>query len=376
MSDGGTLLRVRNLRTYFDTFAGTVRAVDGLTFRIAPAQTFALVGESGCGKSVTAFSIMQLLPMPPAFITTEQFLDKVYADKHSPYGGLFETRPAPSRIELEGVNLLGLDEKQMRSYRGGKISMIFQEPMTSLNPVYTCGNQIVEAIRLHRPLAPRKARRLAVEMLARVGIPEPAQRFGEYPHQLSGGMRQRAMIAMALSCGPKLLIADEPTTALDVTIEAQILDLLKEIQAAEGLGILLITHDLAVVAETADVVGVMYASRMAELSAAAGLFAHPLHPYTRGLFRSLPRLGAKKHRLETIPGNVPNPLHFPSGCKFHPRCPVGRGLERCRAAEPPLREVKPGHWAACWQCPGYAEAPQSDPSGFLGRRKDSETEHA
>ena len=372
MKPNGTLLRVRNLRTYFDTFDGIVRAVDGVTFRIRPAQTFALVGESGCGKSVTAFSILRLLPMPPALITTGAFLDAAYAGKDSRYRDLFGPRPAGSAIELEGADLLRLPERQMRTYRGGKISMIFQEPMTSLNPVYTCGNQIVEAIRLHRSMSGRTARELAIEMLAKVGIPEPAQRFDEYPHQLSGGMRQRAMIAMALSCEPKLLIADEPTTALDVTIQAQILDLLKEIQAGSGLSILLITHDLAVVAETADEVAVMYASRMAELADVETLFGQPLHPYTRGLFRSLPRLGDRKARLATIPGTVPNPLEFPGGCKFHPRCPVGKDLARCRQQEPPLREVQPAHWCACWECPGYDTAPQTDPSAPGGEDSSDE----
>jgi peptide/nickel transport system ATP-binding protein len=256
----------------------------------------------------------------------------------------------------------------MRAVRGGRISMIFQEPMSSLNPVFTCGSQIVEAIRLHRHLSPPAARDQAVEMLARVGIPDPDQRFREYPHQLSGGMRQRVMIAMALSCGPQLLIADEPTTALDVTIQAQILDLLRELQQAEKLSILLITHDLAVVAEMAEVVGVMYASKIAELADAAELFARPLHPYTQGLFRSLPRLGATKERLEAIAGNVPNALAFPSGCRFHPRCPVGHDLPRCRDEEPPLREVQPRHWAACWECPGHADAPATIP-GSLGHRR-------
>jgi oligopeptide/dipeptide ABC transporter ATP-binding protein len=209
-------------------------------------------------------------------------------------------------------------------------------------------------------------------MLAKVGIPDPAQRFREYPHQLSGGMRQRVMIAMALSCGPQLLIADEPTTALDVTIQAQILDLLRGLQDQIGLGILLITHDLAVVAGMADVIGVMYASKMAELAGVEPLFRQPLHPYTQGLFRSLPRLGATKTRLEAIGGNVPNPLAFPAGCKFHPRCPIGRDLPRCRTQEPPLREVRPAHWAACWECPGYAQAPQTDPAGAGGK----ETGHA
>jgi len=335
MSDNGTLLTVRDLRTYFDTEDGLVKAVDGVSFCIGAGRTFALVGESGCGKSVTAFSILRLLPMPPAQI-------------------------AAGRVELDGTNLLDLNEKQMRHVRGGQISMIFQEPMSSLNPVYTCGSQIVEAIRLHRGVSAREARNLAVEMLDKVGIPAPAQRFGEYPHQLSGGMRQRVMIAMALSCEPRLLIADEPTTALDVTIQAQILDLLRGIQASDDLAVMLITHDLAVVAETAHVVGVMYASRLAELAGVEDLFASPLHPYTKGLFRSLPRLGVKARRLETIPGNVPNPLHFPGGCKFHPRCPIGRDKQRCRSDQPALREITPGHWCACWECDGYDQAEQTE----------------
>jgi len=336
MSNDDALLAVRDLRTHFHTEDGIVRAVDGVSFRIRRGETFALVGESGCGKSVTAFSILRLLPIPPA-------------------------RIASGRVELDGVDLLRLRERQMRSVRGGRIGMVFQEPMSSLNPVYTCGSQIAEAIRLHRRLAPRAARRLAVEMLEKVGIPDPAQRFEEYPHQLSGGMRQRVMIAMALSCGPELLIADEPTTALDVTIQAQILELLCQMQARQRLSILLITHDLAVVAETADVVAVMYASKIVELTDVRRLFAGPLHPYTHGLFRSVPRLGQRKDRLETIPGSVPNPLSFPTGCKFHPRCPVGRDLPRCRAEEPALREVAAGHWAACWECAGYTQGRPTDP---------------
>jgi len=359
MAGNGTLLRVSDLRTHFHTEDGVVRAVDGVSFSIAPSQTFALVGESGCGKSVTAFSILRLLPMPPGRIES-------------------------GSITLEGRELLEMNERQMRSVRGGQISMVFQEPMSSLNPVFTCGHQIVEAIRLHRSVSARDARNLAAEMLANVGIPDPLQRLREYPHQLSGGMRQRVMIAMALSCSPKLLIADEPTTALDVTIQAQILDLLRQLQDREQLGIMLITHDLAVVAETAHVVGVMYASKIVELAAVTPLFAQPLHPYTHGLFRSLPRLGEQKRRLETIAGNVPNPLDFPAGCKFHPRCPVTRQLAdqageaettqvqrnaetfkvltRCATREPPLHEVQPGHWTACWLCPGYDQGKPTDPS--------------
>ncbi len=333
----GTLLRVRDLRTHFKTQEGLVRAVDGVSFRIGRGETFALVGESGCGKSVTAFSILRLIPSPPGKIVS-------------------------GTIELEGMDLRRLGETQMRQVRGGQISMIFQEPMTSLNPVYTCGSQIVEAIQLHTPMSREAARDRAVDMLAKVGIPEPAQRFKEYPHELSGGMRQRAMIAMALSCSPKLVIADEPTTALDVTIQAQILDLQRQIQAETGLSIMLITHDLAVVAEVAHHVGVMYASKIAELTDVETLFSEPMHPYTRGLFRSLPKIGQTADRLETIAGSVPNPLSFPTGCKFHPRCPIGADKPRCQNEEPELREVKPGHWCACWETPGYEQAPVTDPS--------------
>jgi len=337
MSDHDAILTVRDLRTHFATEDGVVKAVDGVSFAVAPRQTFALVGESGCGKSVTALSIMGLVDKPAG-------------------------RIAGGEIRLEDLPLTSLTDKEMRRVRGGRIAMIFQEPMTSLNPVFTVGSQIVEAIHLHRKLSGREARDLAVEMLAQVGIPDPAQRFREYPHQLSGGMRQRVMIAMALSCDPELLIADEPTTALDVTIQAQILDLIRDLKTRRGLSVLLITHDLAVVAETADVVAVMYASKLAELADVRTLFAEPLHPYTRGLFRSLPRLGEQKRRLDTIAGSVPNPLAFPAGCKFHPRCPVGCNLDRCRTAEPELREVADKHWVACWECPGYGQARPSDPS--------------
>ncbi|MBI5725629.1 MAG: ABC transporter ATP-binding protein [Planctomycetes bacterium] len=377
------LLKVRNLRTYFDTDDGIVKAVDGVSFDIRRGETFALVGESGCGKSVTAFSIMRLLQMPPALITSQKYMDHIAdcmvdlkEDRQEEHlyifrdclcrtpetqadGGPFSVK-APSSIEFEGGQLLDLPEDRMRKVRGGRIGMIFQEPMSSLNPVFTCGDQIVEAIKLHRPDAGWDAKDMAVSMLAKVGIPDPAMRYDEYPHQLSGGMRQRVMIAMALSCDPTLLIADEPTTALDVTIQAQILDLMRQLQVDSKLSTLLITHDLAVVAETAHRVAVMYASKIAETADVNDLFASPLHPYTRGLFRSLPRLGEKKHRLDAISGNVPNPLNFPAGCKFHPRCPIGRDLVRCRTQEPRLRLIQPDHACACWECPGYESAPPVD----------------
>ncbi len=337
MNGNGTILSVRNLRTHFFTIQGLVRAVDGVSFAIGKKQTFALVGESGCGKSVTALSIMRLVPDPPGRIVDGEVL-------------------------LEGKPLTHLSEHQMREIRGGRIAMVFQEPMTSLNPVFTIGSQILEAIYLHQKLSRREARELAINMLGQVGIPSPAQRLKEYPHQLSGGMRQRVMLAMALSCNPELLIADEPTTALDVTIQAQILDLLNRIKAERALSVLLITHDLAVVAETADVVGVMYASKLVEIGDVETMFSSPLHPYMQGLLRSIPRLGTKQKRLETIAGNVPDPLNFPTGCKFHPRCPIGKDLERCRTQEPELREVAPMHWVACWQCKGYDDAEPTDPS--------------
>jgi len=323
------VLDVRDLKTYFFMEEGVGKAVDGVSWTLPKGRTLALVGESGCGKSVTALSIMRLIPEPPGRIVGGQIL-------------------------FEGRDLLQLSESQMRQVRGNRIAMIFQEPMTSLNPVFTIGDQIVEAITLHQRTRGRAAWDLATEMLRRVGVSEPGQRVREYPHQMSGGMRQRVMIAMALSCNPSVLIADEPTTALDVTIQAQLLDLLRQLQAEAGMSILIITHDLGVVAEIADEVCVMYASRIVERAEVKELFAHPLHPYTQGLFRSMPRLAQRKERLEVIPGNVPNPLDFPSGCKFHPRCPLGRDDGQCQTQDPPLKEVRPGHWAACWKAEGYA----------------------
>jgi len=324
MSENGNLIDIHNLKTYFFTEEGVARAVDGVSWSLQRGKTLALVGESGCGKSVTALSIIRLVPDPPGRIVSGE-------------------------VVFEGRDLAGADEKELRRIRGNRIAMIFQEPMTSLNPVYTIGNQIVEAIELHQKIRGRRAWNLAVEVLRQVGIPAPEQRVTEYPHQMSGGMRQRVMIAMALSCNPSLLIADEPTTALDVTIQAQILDLLHSLQVRRDMGILLITHDLGVVAGVADEVCVMYASKIVERTEVKELFGNPLHPYTQGLFKSIPKLGQTKHRLDVIPGHVPNPLRFPSGCKFHPRCPLSCQDKQCRTQEPELKEVKPGHWAACWK---------------------------
>ena len=328
-NDAPTLLAVDGLKTVFHTRDGMFRAVDGVGFLLRPAETLAIVGESGCGKSVTALSLMRLVPDPPGRIV----------------GG---------RIELSGVDLLSLKEEAMRRVRGKDISMIFQEPMTSLNPVISIGRQIAEVFLLHEDLDRSAARRRAIEMLRLVRIPEPEQRAGEYPHQLSGGMRQRAMIAMALACNPKVLIADEPTTALDVTIQAQILDLIIELQRTLGTAVILITHDLGVVAETAQRVIVMYAGRKVEEARVDELFAHPLHPYTRGLMASVPRLalmrGAGERaegRLAEIPGMVPSLAELPAGCVFAPRCAFAQ--ERCRREPPPYEEKRPARWAACWR---------------------------
>lgn len=318
------LITVDGLKTHFFTDEGVVRAVDDVSLVIPQGQTLGLVGESGCGKSVTALSIIRLISKPG--------------------------RVVDGRITMadngQSVVLTDLPEARMRKVRGGQIAMIFQEPMTSLNPVFTIGAQIVEAIRLHQDVGKAEARQRAIEMLGKVQISEPQRRVQQYPHEFSGGMRQRAMIAMALSCNPRLLIADEPTTALDVTIQAQILDLLRQLQADLGMSILIITHDLGIMAETADQVAVMYASKVVEYAAVDELFGKPLHPYTHGLFRSRPEMGgSKSEKLNTIPGMVPSPLHFPAGCKFHPRCPHCQA--RCKTEEPALREIRPGHRARC-----------------------------
>ena len=325
------LLSIKNLSTHFFTEQGLVKAVQDVSFDIPGGKTLAVVGESGCGKSVTALSVMRLIPWPPGKIVA-------------------------GTITFEGESLLDKNEAQMRSIRGNDIAMIFQEPMTSLNPVFTVGNQIVEAVKLHQNKSGSEARGIAVDMMRKVGIADPDRRVNEYPHQMSGGMRQRVMIAMALCCSPKLLIADEPTTALDVTIQAQILELLRDLQKQNNMSIMMITHDLGVVAENADDVVAMYASRVVETAAVGDLFANPKHPYTQGLLRSLPRLGEKKERLDVITGTVPNPVNFPSGCKFHPRCPIGKDNPKCQAEEPPLLEVSPGQCAACWFAQGYEEA--------------------
>jgi peptide/nickel transport system ATP-binding protein len=319
------LLEVEGLKTHFFTRDGVVRAVDGVSFSIQPGETLALVGESGCGKSVTSLSILRLIASPPG-------------------------RTVAGTIRFDGRDLLGLSEPAMRKVRGNEISMIFQEPMTSLNPVLTVGRQIAEALVLHRGLARGEANERAVEMLRLVNIPEPARRASEYPHQMSGGMRQRVMIAMALACDPKLLIADEPTTALDVTIQAQILDLMRALKEKTGAAIMLITHDLGVVAEMAQRVVVMYAGRKVEEARVDDLFARPRHPYTRGLLSSIPRLGAAKParmRLTEIPGMVPSLREPIAGCPFATRCPYV--VERCRVEMPPLEAKAEGHTVACWE---------------------------
>ena len=310
------LLEVKNLRTQFQTRAGLVRAVDGVSFHLDGGELLGLVGESGCGKSITALSVMRLVAPPGKIVAGE--------------------------IAFDGKNLLSLSDSEMRQIRGDDIAMIFQDPMTSLNPVFTVGEQIAEALRLHRKLDRKAARAAAIDAMREVSIPDPARRADDYPHQLSGGMRQRVMIAMALACDPKLLIADEPTTALDVTIQAQILELLNELRKTRELAVLLITHDLGVVAEVADRVAVMYTGKIVEEAPVNELFARPRHPYTEGLLRSVPKLTmehvAKKERLETIEGVVPNPTDLPPGCHFAPRCQYR--MPRCEEGEIPLYELE------------------------------------
>ncbi len=314
------LLEVRDLRTYFHTEEGISKAVDGVSFELRRGETLGLVGESGCGKSVSALSVMRLIPQPPGRIESGQIL-------------------------FGGRDLLQLSEDEMCQVRGDEIAMIFQEPMTSLNPVLTCGYQIAESVMLHQGVSKEEARNRAIEMLRLVGIPAPEQRVDEYPHQLSGGMRQRVMIAMALSCNPDLLIADEPTTALDVTIQAQILELLQRLQEEFDMAVLMITHDLGVIAEVADRVAVMYAGQVVEYASTQDLFTNPQHPYTRGLMQSIPRLDEHRERLDIIAGIVPDAREFPDGCRFAPRCTLAE--EGCRAASVELRELSDDHWGRC-----------------------------
>ena len=325
MSAVAPLLEVEGLKTHFFTRDGVVRAVDGVSFTVLPGETLALVGESGCGKSVTSLSIMRLIASPPG-------------------------RTVAGSIRFNGRDLLALSESEMRELRGNEISMIFQEPMTSLNPVLTIGRQIAESLALHRGLSRADATSRAIELLKLVNIPEAERRVTEYPHQMSGGMRQRVMIAMALACDPKLLVADEPTTALDVTIQAQILDLMRALRDRTGAAIMLITHDLGVVAEMAQRVVVMYAGRKVEEATVEALFARPRHPYTRGLMNSIPRLGAteaRRKRLAEIPGMVPSLREPIPGCAFAIRCP--HAVARCNAEAPPLEAKAPGHVVACWE---------------------------
>lgn len=326
------LLEVKNLSIAFQTETDVVQPVDDVSFNIYAGQTLALVGESGCGKSISAMSILRLLTSPPTIYPGGQIL-------------------------FQHEDLLRCNERRMQHIRGGQIAMIFQEPMTSLNPVFTVGEQIIEAVTLHQHVNTRQAREIAAEALSDVGIADPVGRLNDYPHQMSGGMRQRIMIAMALSCRPKLLIADEPTTALDVTIQAQILELLRKLQQETNMSILLITHDLGVVAENADAVAVMYAGRIVEYARVEDIYDHPQHPYTEGLLASIPRLGRESQRLSTIAGVVPAPRNFPTGCRFHPRCPRMQGDPLCRDVQPNLRENQPSQWCACHHADGYVTAP-------------------
>ncbi len=323
------LIDVKNLATYFHTEEGTVKAVDGVSFEIYPGETLGVVGESGCGKSVTSLSIMRLIESPPGKIETGEII-------------------------FDNKDLTKSTQKEMRKIRGNDISMIFQEPMTSLNPVYTVGDQIMEAILIHKDVNKKQARQESIDMLTKVGIPLPEQRVDEYPHQLSGGMRQRVMIAMALSCDPQLLIADEPTTALDVTIQAQILELMNGLKDQFGMAIMMITHDLGVIAEVSDRVAVMYAGKIVEYTDVETLYANPKHPYTWGLMHSIPHIEKDVDRLQAIPGSVPNPLDFPQGCKYNTRCPFA--TDKCREVEPEIEEIEESHQVACWHVDKLEEA--------------------
>jgi oligopeptide/dipeptide ABC transporter ATP-binding protein len=328
------LLRIQNLKTYFYTEDGIVKAVDGVDLEVYPGKVLGLVGESGCGKSVTSLSIMRLIAPPGKIVEGE--------------------------IWFDGQNLLSLPEKQMIAIRGNRISMIFQQPQTALNPVFKVGDQIVEVLQIHRQMDRKTAWERAVEMLRLVGIPDPERRAQAYPHELSGGMAQRVMIAMALACEPALLIADEPTTALDVTIQAQILDLMRNLRQQINTAIILITHDLGVVAEMAERVAVMYAGQIVEQAEVNALFDTPLHPYTQGLLESIPVLGEFKERLAVIPGSVPNLINLSPGCRFAPRCQarVKYGLKICEQEMPALQEIAPGHRVRCWL---YQQAPDHQP---------------
>jgi len=315
------LIEIRNLQTFFFTAEGLVKAIAGIDLQIDAGETLALVGESGCGKSMTALSILRLIPEPGRIVEGE--------------------------IRFNDKDLRHMPEEEIRRVRGNDISMIFQEPMTSLNPVFRIGEQIAEVLRLHKGRGRRKSQEIAAELLHQVGIPTPRERLQDFPHQLSGGMRQRVMIAMALACDPKLLIADEPTTALDVTIQAQILDLLARLKAERRMATLLITHDLGIVARTADRVAIMYAGRLLEVAPVAELFTNPVHPYTRGLLACIPRIGARKARLQPIEGTIPAPGELPDGCSFLDRCP--RAFAICEGEVPPLREIAPEHLVRCWR---------------------------
>ena len=329
------LLQVKDLVTSFDTDAGELTAVNGVSFGVAAGQTLAIVGESGCGKSVTSLSIMGLLAKPAGTIRS-------------------------GSIQFEGQELVGASQAELQNLRGNRMAMIFQEPMTSLNPAFTVGEQIMEGLMRHLPLSRAQASERALEMLQKVRIPAPEKRMNDYPHQLSGGMRQRVMIAMALSCNPKLLIADEPTTALDVTIQAQILELMRTLQEETNTAIILITHDLGVVAEVADQVVVMYAGQVVEQAPVQALFDKPQHPYTVGLLGSIPQLDEVQDRLASIEGQVPNPLNRPIGCAFAQRCPFAQ--EKCKVQAPSLTEIWPGHWSACLRAPLQAETLMSHAS--------------